>query len=257
MKSLFKQMQMQLFIKTSTGKTICVDADKFDTIDQIKQKVFNRTKEIEIFEVSQYCLFYSGRKLEDDGSLEEQHVQNESTINICLSLNGGSGGGSSNSKYPPMPSEEDIALDFGAFIIANGETMLASVAWKSYFDSHQEWRHPNRKPKKFCLEHENIFEWINSPEGSNGHERIGLNPHFVVAARRSKNKTARHASASSASATSASSKTSTALTSSTNIMGTLTSSLAKQMTICGQGDLAQGSLSIQTPRVSTVHDSVI
>jgi len=75
---------MQIFFKTSTGKTISLFAESDETVGHIKFK-------LEIKEgvpADQQRLIFAGRQLEDTYSLADYNIMAESTIHFVLRLRG-------------------------------------------------------------------------------------------------------------------------------------------------------------------------
>jgi large subunit ribosomal protein L40e len=71
---------MQIFVKTLTGKTITLDVQSFDLIEEVNQNIQNK----EGLPVDMQRLIYAGNQLEHGRTLKDYNIPNNATLHLII-----------------------------------------------------------------------------------------------------------------------------------------------------------------------------
>lgn len=83
---------MQLFVKTLTGKTVSIEVEEDESIEDVKAKIAEK----EGIPPEQQRLIFGGQQLQDAKTLGDYDVGDDATLHLVLRLRGGGGSSSSS-----------------------------------------------------------------------------------------------------------------------------------------------------------------
>ena len=116
-----KPQGIQIFVKTMNGKTITLEVEASDTIENVKAKVQEKGETT----LDQPRWMHAGRQLENGQTIREAGIQRHETIRMCGRLRGGA-----NREPVVMQIEREIEITTTEMFIGGFERTTAIQTWE-------------------------------------------------------------------------------------------------------------------------------
>lgn len=99
---------MQLFVKTLTGKTVSIEVEEGESIEDVKAKIAEK----EGIPPEQQRLIFGGQQLQDSKTLQDYDVGDDATLHLVLRLRGGGASGIATTRWFQIGGHQKVDEGF-------------------------------------------------------------------------------------------------------------------------------------------------
>jgi ubiquitin len=122
---------MQLFVKTLTGKTVSIEVEEGESIEDVKAKIAEK----EGIPPEQQRLIFGGQQLQDAKTLDDYNVGDDATLHLVLRLRGGISGGKI---MTALKGHVDVDVDVGSTFSKSVDETFVKEHLKGLTDADRE-----------------------------------------------------------------------------------------------------------------------
>ena len=125
---------MQLFVKTLTGKTVSIEVEEGESIEDVKAKIAEK----EGIPPEQQRLIFGGQQLQDAKTLDDYNVGDDATLHLVLRLRGGKTAGKRRKIMAALKGRVDVDVDIGSTFSRSVDETFVKEHLKGLTDADRE-----------------------------------------------------------------------------------------------------------------------
>jgi ubiquitin len=123
---------MQLFVKTLTGKTVSIEVEEGESIEDVKAKIAEK----EGIPPEQQRLIFGGQQLQDAKTLDDYNVGDDATLHLVLRLRGGKVG--AGKLMTALKGKVNVNVDVGSTFSKSVDETFVKEHLKGLTDADRE-----------------------------------------------------------------------------------------------------------------------